>query len=288
MKFSFILIWLLFVSFTVEADKRRPFEVPNSTIEILTDVKTKRIYELYIKLPPDYSKSKRYPVVYLTDALYTFQVASGTTRLPVNSGWMEEIILVGISWQKDTRAQYSRDRDYTPTVEKYWISPTGEAGKHLTFINDNVIKHVEENYSADPDRRTYVGQSFGGLFGAYILLVKPETFKNYVLSSPSLWYDNKSIMKIELESAKKRSDINANVYIAVGELETSEHSSGKHDMVEAAKSFYSRLKNREYQSLQLKFVTVESSYHVTTFPTVVTQGLWWLFNNTQSMPGVSK
>ena len=85
-----------------------PFKVPRSEIISVQDSSTKGMYELYIKLPKNYSKEKRYPVVYMTDAMYSFQIVSGATRFPINFGRMENIMLVGISWQKDFRPDFSR------------------------------------------------------------------------------------------------------------------------------------------------------------------------------------
>lgn len=252
------------------------FKIPRTEVVSIQDSGTKRMYELYIKLPVNYSKEKKYSVVYITDAMYSFQIVSGATRFPINSGRMENLMLVGISWQDDFRADYSRQRDYTPTRGKNWKSPTGEAAQHLEFIRNDVISYIENTYSTDPNNRTYVGNSLGGLFGAYILLTKPGTFKNYVLGSPSFWYENKIIFDFETQFAKTHKELNANLYIAVGERETPELSGVPNDMVEDAKKFQTLLDGRGYKSLKTKLNVIPSANHATAFPTTAIQGLWWL------------
>ena len=209
--------------------------------------------------------------------MYTFQIVSGATRYPINAGYMEDIILVGISWQVGMRANLSRQRDYTPTVDLNWKSVTGEADKHLTFLQKQVFGYIEQHYSADPMRRTYIGNSLGGLFGAYVLLTQPETFHNYILGSPSFWYDNNIIFRMESESAKKHVDIRANVFLAIVERETPALTHTKHDMVALTEKFYNRLINRNYRHLSLQLLVIPSANHETAFPTTAIQGLWWLF-----------
>lgn len=74
--------------------------------------KTKRVYELYLKLPDGYSENNEtnYPVLYFTDAMWHIEILSGS------SGYlMENLILVGISWKKEKRAEISRFRDHRLT-----------------------------------------------------------------------------------------------------------------------------------------------------------------------------
>jgi predicted alpha/beta superfamily hydrolase len=265
------------LSTSPEAAERRLFEIPGSEVIPIRDSGSGREYELYIKLPPNYSKDKKYPAVYIMDAKENFQIVSGAMSYPTNFGYIDGLILVGISWEKDFRPDLSRQRDYTPTVAKGFKDPTGQADKHLAFIRNDVIKYVEQNYSADPGRRAYVGHSFGGLFGGYILLTQPDTFQNYILGSPSFWYDNEVIMTIESENAKKHADIDARVYISVGQLEGPPYTKERHQMPKLAEAFYSRLKSRNYKNLSIKFETIASANHATAFPTTATQGLWWLF-----------
>ena len=188
-------------------------------------------------------------------------------------------MFVGVAWETNFRPNLSRQRDYTPTASSPGFKdPSGEADKHLAFIRNNVISYIEENYSTDPTRRTYMGNSFGGLFGAYILLTAPETFHNYILGSPSLWWDNKYIFKLESQADQLLVDLSANVFIGIGARETPSYENNKYDMVGDAKKFYDQLKDRNIKKLSLKLQVIDSANHETAFPTTSIQGLWWLFN----------
>lgn len=187
-------------------------------------------------------------------------------------------MFVGISWQKGHTPSLSRQRDYTPTPSSPGFKdPSGEAARHLAFIRDDVIPYIEQRFSTDAGNRTYIGNSFGGLFGMYIFLVHPDMFKNYVLGSPSVWWDNKYILTLESKT-KIHQNIEANLFISVGAHEIPAKDSPKNDMVGDAKEFHTRLKNRNFKKLNVEFRAIEHANHSTAFPTTAMQGLWWLFN----------
>lgn len=257
----------------------KPFQIPNSDTFSITDKKTSRPYNLYIQLPKDYSPTIKYPVIYMTDAWYTFPVIAGSLIVPVGADKMRSVILVGISEQTDLSIEDSRIRDYTPTTLSSWKSKTGESKTHLDYIRRQVIPYIENKYSTDPSQRTYIGLSLGGLFGAYILMTHPDTFSNYILASPSLWYDNELLLKMEKAYAEKHNDLEANVYISVGSHETPEHKETINNMINVANNFYVALDKRNYKSLKLEMKLVDSANHHTSFPTSAIQGLYRLFKN---------
>ena len=103
------------------------FAIPRSTVVDVKSEDGRQHYQLFIKLPRSWKKSpkRRYPVVYMTDGLYSFQTLSGATRFPMNSGAMEEAILVGLSYNQQQRGMNSRILDYTPSSNPEWKRATG-------------------------------------------------------------------------------------------------------------------------------------------------------------------
>lgn len=260
-----------------QADQNPAFELPRTEVIEIQDTGTKRPYEIHVQLPLNYSSDKKYPVVYMTDSPYTFPITTGAARVPVNFKRMENLMFVGISWQKGHEPALSRQRDYTPTTSSTgYKDPSGEASRHLDFIRNDVIPYIEKRYSTDAANRTYVGNSFGGLLGLYILLREPTTFKNYIIGSPSIWWDNKYILDLDSKTKLNR-NLEANVFIAVGAEETITRDSPKHDMVGDATTFHTRLKARNLDKLNVELRVIEHATHATAFPTTAVQGLWWLF-----------
>lgn len=267
----------VFTTYFSSATEITPFNIPRSNVVEITDTNTQRVYPLFIKLPKSYSKNndKTYPVIYLTDAWYSFQIVSGATRYPMNVNKMEEAIIVGISYAKGSKGDASRIRDYTPSVSRSWKKETGGAQQHMVFIENDVIKYIEGNYRTKPSDRTFIGNSLGGLFGTYILLTNPSLFNNYILGSPSYWFDDKFIF--QLEKTVKTKKINANVFIAVGEKESIAFESS-YNMVEDAQAFYLTLLAWNQPKLNVKFMIIPEANHQTAFPTTAIQGLHWIYS----------
>jgi len=267
--FVFISVFQL-----VNAQESHVFEIPRSSIVDIKDPDSGRIYPLFIKLPHSYdnNKNKAYPVIYLTDAWYSFQVVSGATRFPMNTGKMQEAIIVGISYSKGSGGHASRVRDYTHIEDADWRYQTGKAQQHINFINKSVFSYIEKNYRVN-DSKTYVGNSLGGLLGAYIFLTQPDLFNNYILGSPSVWFKAYDILKVKSEHNNNKHK----VFIAVGANETRELDSPNHDMVTGAEKLKLKLSGGDFPNTEVKLLIIQGANHDTAFPTTAIQGLYWLF-----------
>jgi len=275
MKNSLILTFLLLMpSINVQAIESRDLTLPRIQVVPIKDTGADRQYELYIKLPEDYkrNKDKNYPVIYFTDADTHIELLSGTEFI------MKDVILVGVSHQtdlnKDSSVRDSRARDYSisksSNPERQAKYQFGQASKHLTFIRNDVIKYIESNYRADPSNRTYFGFSLGGLFGTYALMTQPDTFKNYILGSPSLWRDIPLLFSLENAVLKSKAQ-EINLFITYGELEK--------ELAAHVEEFVSKIKAKKYQGLSsIKQVVIKSSGHSDSFPMVGVLSVKWLSN----------
>ena len=259
-----------------------PYNVPRSEVHTITAEQFGRSYSLYVKLPPGYTSAKNadriYPVIFLTDDSYCFQTAAGVTHMPMNYGGLEHAILVGLSYAHGEGGAASRSRDLTPTSlgadEKY---DHGGASEYLEFLKNDVIPFIEETYRADSTRRALVGQSYGGLFGTFVLLSEPILFSDYILTSASLWFDNEIIFAMEDAYAATNNSLNARVYFATGETETPRINGSAFDMVSQQERFVSILRNRGYTGLEVRDEVIEGATHQTTFPIGLLRGLMWLY-----------
>ncbi len=257
------------------AQKSTKVSFARTEVVPIKDTKNGRQYELYIRLPEKYAEKSdiKHPVIYYTDAKWHIEMLSGTTEYA-----LEQAILVGISWQtdidaklkKEMGAHVSRYRDYSITKSKkakYQKKYNfGQASQHLVFIREDVIKYVEKNYRTDPTNRTYYGYSMGGGFGSYVLMTQPDTFKNYILGSPTT-SSTRHLSKPASSAALKGKPLNANVFIAYGNQEKKLGAS--------ADQFIAMLKTRKDQSLSLKHVVVKGT-HQTAFPMTTVRSIYWL------------
>ncbi|MEW5251328.1 alpha/beta hydrolase [Microbulbifer sp. 2201CG32-9] len=283
---KYILTFLFFIfslpAYAEDFVKKLPgfFEITNSEIYTVDSKVLARKYNVYVKLPAGYSdeknKDESYPVLYLNDGPHTFKVASGVTHLRQ----MNKAIVVGIDFAHGEKGQYSRVRDLTPELDESWTRyKTGGATQYLKFIEKELIPFVESHYRADPSRRILSGHSLGGLFGAWVLLTKPELFSSYILTSPSLWFKNELILSLEDHYATKHKSLNANVFLATGALETIKKSHMLNDMVDGHQRFVRRLRSRNYQGLQIQDEVVNGTDHYSTFPVGLTKGFRWIYQD---------
>ena len=269
-----LLMLAVLLLFCFEGNASAAYEIPRSVVIELKEQPSNRIYPVFIQLPASYSsqKDRVYPVIYLTDAHYSFPLVSGATRFPMNSGVMQQAIIVAVSYEQGSEGVSSRVRDYTPSKAKAWQQDTGNAKGHMAFIRDTVFPFIEQNYRGSNTNRTFVGNSLGGLFGAYMLFTEPELFSNYILGSPSVWFDNNMILAapvVKPEAATR-------VYISVGEYETPAYGEGE-DMVIGASRLRDKIQAIDSGNIKLRFSVVPGASHATAFPTVAIQGLDWIY-----------
>jgi predicted alpha/beta superfamily hydrolase len=118
-------------------------------------------------------------------------------------------IVVGI-------ANVDRKRDFTfPTTieaDKKDFPTTGGSAKFISFIETELQPFVEQQFRTDGSK-TLIGQSLGGLLATEILFKKPALFNNYLIISPSLWWDRESLLK---HGATALAGQQLNVHISVG------------------------------------------------------------------------
>ncbi len=256
---------------SIPASGETLYEMPRTEVIPIEDSESGGRYELYIKLPEKYSEDKdaQYPVVYFTDAVWHIEILSASTEYIMN-----DVILVGVSWRKDIDedlkkeygAHVSRFSDYSfwkKDNPKHPEIQFGKADNHLTFIRNEVFKYVENTYRTDPNNRTYFGYSLGGLFGAYTLLTQPDTFRSYILGSPSVRLLIEGESKVEFKDIKH----NANVLITHGDLEK---ENGPH-----IDTFMALLRERSDKNLSIKKEVLKGD-HQTAFPMTGVRAVTWL------------
>lgn len=255
-------------------------EIPYSETLEITDTGTERVYALHIRLPRSYHQPPEqdldYPVVYATDSPASFYTIQAATRFGMNAGLLDEAVLVGISREVGAVDRISRIRDFTPTLRSDWNAQTGGAADFFRFIRNEVIPTIEKRYRASPTNRTYVGNSLGGLFGAYVLLTDPSVFTNYVLGSPSLWFDDHYILRRMAAGNVATPTSATNVFVAVGAHETPEFVDVRNNMVTGATEFASAIDAWQLGHVRSKLLIIPEAIHEMAFQTSATHGLYWI------------
>lgn len=184
---------------------------------ILDETRTLNIY-----LPPGYSpdSTHTYPVIYLLDgaADEDFIHIAGLVQF-ASFPWVEHLppsILVGI-------ANTDRKRDFTYPAAPGFKFPkelaayqnshktAGGSANFMAFVEKELQPYIEKHYKVK-EEKTLIGQSLAGLMAVEFLLKKPQLFNTYIIMSPSLWWDDESLLKTSLATPLPHT----RVYLAVG------------------------------------------------------------------------
>jgi predicted alpha/beta superfamily hydrolase len=197
-------------------NESRPFVLGRINEIYSKTLAEKRVVNIY--LPEGYNEkdSTSYPVIYLLDgsADEDFIHIAGLIQF-LNFPWVNILpksILVGI-------ANVDRKRDFTfPTSvsqDKIESPTSGGSENFISFIEKELQPFIEKNYKTNSSK-TIIGQSLGGLLATEILFKKPALFTRYIIVSPSLWWNNESLLSTKPILSNSSSVQPTSVYIAVG------------------------------------------------------------------------
>jgi predicted alpha/beta superfamily hydrolase len=218
----FFVSAILSLQVFAQADKPAPAETTKpfvlGVIDQIRSVQLDETRTLNIYLPEGYNSdaTAKYPVIYLLDgsADEDFIHVVGLVQFN-NFSWINRVprsIVVGI-------ATVDRRRDFTfPTTidaDKKRYPTTGHSDKFIAFIEKELQPFIEKKYRAN-STRTLIGQSLGGLLATEILFTKPGLFSKYIIISPSLWWNNGSLLDRPLTTSKDAPAAKTDVYVAVG------------------------------------------------------------------------
>ena len=175
--------------------------VRSSSASVIYSHNVKDSFELYVNLPDGYSSGNSYSVVFYVDAnLKSGKELRRQIAIDSNRSRLQQVIFVGIGHIGNYRAK--RRRDLIPPVMKnattYRSSDPyyGQAHNFYAFLTTELVPFVNDHYPNN-GRFSFIGHSFGGLFGFYCFTKPSPVFKNIIAMSPSLWVNNDNFFTAE-------------------------------------------------------------------------------------------
>ncbi len=248
-----------------------------------------------IGLPARHDRLERAPLLVCMDGPWLFGTVLDATRIMSMSNEAPEAVVVGLSFADTGMGEYLRQRArwYTPTP---WVPPAVTGVKGVTadecgraddlrrFIARQVLPLVEGELmpGIEPSERWLIGHSFSALFGLRTLLAAPDMFDKWLLASPSIWWNDRSILGIEADYAAQHDDLAATVFTGHGELErgfdsisrTPEQDVGfEFRMGENVIELVERLRSRNYPGLTLTYTELPGDHHASSIGAAVSKGL---------------
>jgi predicted alpha/beta superfamily hydrolase len=231
----------ILVAMTLQSSQTPPVRKSSLTGEIRIhrefpskSFRNKRNVSVY--LPPNYGgeTKRRYSVLYMHDGQNVFD---GMTSYIPNAEWradeaaqaliesnaIEPVIIVAID-----NAQADRANEFLPTRSR---EMGGKAKDYGRFLVEEVMPFVYKTYrtKTGPSNTAIAGSSFGGVITACVGMQYPDVFGKLAILSPSVWWDNRVLLKMVAAMPKKT---NQKIWIDIGTAEGSMAVRDTHELAD--------------------------------------------------------
>lgn len=156
-------------------------------------------------VPPDAMA----PVLYVVDGDLVFGMAAEIARALATAEGLPALYVVGIGYDVDYELFLKlRTADLSPPLGAEALEKMGGLGAmigsdrnggadaFLTFLIETLLPEMAARYPQTQGCDSFLfGHSLGGLFTAHALLTRPDAFSAFIASSPSLWWDDFSVLR---------------------------------------------------------------------------------------------
>lgn len=170
---------------------------------------TGRTYRIFVFKPAAPPPPEGYPVVLVLDGNLTFATAATqSAAFGLRGGRCALVVGVGYPVDDDFSPVFLRNRDLTPATEtddlpRHSAAPPprpedyGGAEAFYRFLTEELRPAIAAAYPVNADDQTLYGHSLGGLFALGVLFKHPDSFRGFAASSPSIWWNKRSVLKEE-------------------------------------------------------------------------------------------
>lgn len=170
-------------------------------------------YLIQIALPEAPPPPEGYPVLYVLDGNAYWplmRAARAALTRDTPSTPARSLLIVGVGYRGVERfAVNARAQDYTSTAPHTPDSGNGRsyggAGNFLQFIEQQLKPAIAARYDVNDTAQSILGHSLGGLFVLHVLFTRPDTFANYLAIAPSIWWNDRYILR-ELAAFAERNE----------------------------------------------------------------------------------
>lgn len=236
----------------------------------LNSPKSNTEYWIYVHAPDSKREPGPWPAVLFMDGDDQFKFAVKAYRALRKKGQVPPLLLVGVGYGVSYfRAANKRGRDYTPTHTTLEPS-SGGAGAFLKFLTGTLWPELRRRYPIHARQRGITGYSLGSLLVLDALFQTKAFFTHYLAGSPSIWWDNRNILKQAKALRNHRAALRARLFLSVGEKD-SESMTGDLALLEA------QLAKKPFKSLDITSCRFAGRNHFNALPDAFRAGLTALF-----------
>ncbi len=243
------------------------------------------------------------PVLTVVDGDMLFGLAAETARAVSSVPDFPAHYVVGIGYNADY-AEFLKRRtaDLTPPIGAEALAKLGGMGAaiggaqgggadaFLPFLTETLRPAIAERYPATSSGpQILYGHSLGGLFAAHALLTRTDSFDAFIVSSPSLWWNDFAILgelpgfkerlaalprqpRVFVDVGAREQDLPASVPEGLGvELDEAQAQIRNARMVDAAREFADALRGAGVTALH--HIAFAHDDHVSAAPAALLHGM---------------
>jgi hypothetical protein len=216
------------------ASPGQPVVVSGAVYRDFTSTINGRAYRLFISIPEGPAPADGRPTVYVLDGNSSFLTARDAVRSQSAFSEIRPAVVVGIGYPLSDSMEIlkTRNKDLTLPISQdvllrmppnpgLTLDNTGGLDDFLKVIEEEIKPLVSSMTPVNLNDQTLMGHSLGGLAVVRALFTTPSSYRTFVASSPSLFWNEKAVLEDEAAFIRnvETGMIAPRVLIAVGALE---------------------------------------------------------------------
>lgn len=248
---------LLLLYSTVNAQQVELYNTVSNDVLTISSKILNEDRRIYVHVPKTDSSNadQTFPVLYLLDGENHFDILSA--YIEYLSHWQEvpPMIVVGII-NVDRRKDLTPSRN-TITYEGKNDSTLKKSGGNenfFQFFQNELMPYIDSNYKTN-SFKILGGHSFGGNTVINCMLMHRDLFNAYIAVSPSLWWDNRYLVRKADEKLIKSSVFNKILFYSDGNEGGAFHT--------AVTKFDSLVVSKKLRGLRFKYKYYPAESHMT-------------------------
>jgi predicted alpha/beta superfamily hydrolase len=239
------------------------------------------VYRIFVSYPAAEPPVDGYPVLYVLDGNASFAGFAEARRIQEHFD-LGKSIVVGVGYPTDLAYDLRRLNDYTmpmrdpPPARWRGLAKYQSGGwdTFLDFLTGKLRAEIGKRYKIDPNRQSLFGHSLGGLLALHTLYSRPQAFEAIVAASPSLEWNEQSVLTEERAFAARvasgKVGKTSRLLVVVGGRDIDDDPYG-------AESFALRMEQLSGYGMRTRFRRYEEEGHMTVPARAVTDTLRFVF-----------
>lgn len=206
------------------------------------------------------------PVLYMPDGGMTedFPHVVGSVDVSIKNAVIRPVMVVGVQ-------NTERRRDLVgPTViaDELSIAPhAGGADKFRAFLREELKPLIAKRY-ATTSESALIGESLAGLFVVETFLVEPTLFDSYIAASPSVWWNEQSVVRQASATLGNWTAGPKKLYVATADEQA---------MQDGVAILTTALRITSPAGVMWTYEPMPEEHHSTIFPTAALHGIRYVF-----------